>query len=125
MPRHAQARILDRAIPEDLVERIAKPIIHRPQMVPADTSSAGLQFPFTSPGAAPEAPLQDMGVNPPKRVKKELPMPLVDEPTRVDVANRYLGNKACCYETAGPKPRRLRSPRGCLMRKVGGYAEAP
>ena len=39
-------------------------------------------------------------------------MPLVDEPTRVDVANRYLGNKACCYETAGPKPRKLRSPGG-------------
>lgn len=45
MPRHARTRKLDRAIPKDLVKRIAKPIIHRPQMVPANTSLAGLQFP--------------------------------------------------------------------------------
>ncbi|UPX11868.1 hypothetical protein EKO05_0002452 [Ascochyta rabiei] len=44
----AQARVLDRAIPEDLVKRLAKPAIHRPQMLPADRETNRTSVPPTS-----------------------------------------------------------------------------
>ena len=44
----AQARILDRAIPEDLVKRLAKPAIHRPQMVPANRKTSRTSVPPAS-----------------------------------------------------------------------------
>ena len=45
---NAQARVLDRAIPEDLVKRLAKPVIHRPQMLPANRETSRTSVPFTS-----------------------------------------------------------------------------
>ena len=45
---NAQARILDRAIPEDLVKRLAKPAIHRPQMVPANRKTSRTSVPPAS-----------------------------------------------------------------------------
>jgi len=45
---NAQARVLDRAIPEDLVKRLAKPAIHRPQMVPASRKTSRTSVPPTS-----------------------------------------------------------------------------
>ena len=44
---NAQARVLDRAIPEDLVKRLAKPAIHRPQMLPANRKTSRTSVPFT------------------------------------------------------------------------------
>ena len=45
---NAQARVLDRAIPEDLVKRLAKPAIHRPQMLPANRETSRTSVPPTS-----------------------------------------------------------------------------
>ena len=45
---NAQARVLDRAIPEDLVKRLAKPAIHRPQMLPANRKTNRTSVPPTS-----------------------------------------------------------------------------
>ena len=45
---NAQARVLDRAIPEDLVKRLAKPAIHRPQMLPANQKTNRTSVPPTS-----------------------------------------------------------------------------
>jgi hypothetical protein len=45
---NAQARVLDRAIPEDLVKRLAKPAIHRPQMVPANQKTNRTSVPLAS-----------------------------------------------------------------------------
>ena len=51
---NAQARILDRAIPEDLVKRLAKPAIHRPQMLPANRETNRTSVPSTSTLQLPE-----------------------------------------------------------------------
>jgi hypothetical protein len=45
---NAQARVLDRAIPEDLVNRLAKPVVHRPQMLPANRETNRTSVPSTS-----------------------------------------------------------------------------
>ena len=45
---NAQARALDRAIHEDLVKRLAKPVIHRPQMLPANQKTNRTSVPSTS-----------------------------------------------------------------------------
>jgi hypothetical protein len=51
---NAQARVLDRAIPEDLVKRLAKPAIHRPQMLPANRETNRTSVPLTSTLRRPE-----------------------------------------------------------------------
>ena len=51
---NAQARVLDRAIPEDLVKRLAKPAIHRPQMVPASRETSRTSVPPASALQPPE-----------------------------------------------------------------------
>jgi hypothetical protein len=51
---NAQARVLDRAIPEDLVKRLAKPAIHRPQMLPANRETSRTSVPSTSALQLPE-----------------------------------------------------------------------
>jgi len=49
-------------------------------------------------GAKPEAMLQNIGVSQPEQGRTDAE-PRIILPTRVNVANRYLGNKACKYET--------------------------
>ena len=51
---NAQARVLDRAIPEDLVKRLAKPVIHRPQMLPANRETSRTSVPSASTLQLPE-----------------------------------------------------------------------
>jgi hypothetical protein len=52
---NAQARVLDGAIPEDLVKRLAKPAIHRPQMVPAHQQINRTSVPRASATQQPKA----------------------------------------------------------------------
>nr|GFB05448.1 hypothetical protein [Tanacetum cinerariifolium]GFB05493.1 hypothetical protein [Tanacetum cinerariifolium] len=65
---NAQARVLDRAIPEDLVKRLAKPAIHRPQMVPAGRETNRTSVP-------PASALQPPGGNQHRASRKESPSP--------------------------------------------------
>jgi len=65
---NAQARILDGAIPEDLVKRLAKPAIHRPQMVPANRKTNRTSVP---PASALQQPKGDQH----RSSRKESPSP--------------------------------------------------
>ena len=65
---NAQARVPDRAIPEDLVKRLAKPAIHRPQMLPANQETNRTSVPSTSTWQQPEG-------NQPRPSRKESPSP--------------------------------------------------
>ncbi|KAI1675979.1 hypothetical protein KJE20_14438 [Pyrenophora tritici-repentis] len=49
-------------------------------------------------GATPTAPLQYIGFRPPIQAPNSHQAP-VGTLDRVDVSNRYLGNKACKYDT--------------------------
>lgn len=65
---NAQARVLDRAIPEDLVKRLAKPAIHRPQMLPANRETSRTSVP---PASALQHPKGDQL----RASRKESPSP--------------------------------------------------
>ena len=98
MPHHAhKARLLGRTAPNDLVD-----IWHGQQSTdPFDarlSKQAGLQLLTTSAGATPEASLQYIGLSPPVQGVNSRQAP-GNALARVNVPNRYLGNKACKYET--------------------------
>ena len=65
---NAQARVLDRAIPEDLVKRLAKPAIHRPQKLPANQKTNRTSVPSASTLRLPEG-------DQPRPSRKESPSP--------------------------------------------------
>lgn len=65
--------------------------------MPADEST-GLQVPTTNPGALLEAMLITIGADRPEQ-EETMAEPRMNAPTRVNVANRHLGNKACFQET--------------------------
>jgi hypothetical protein len=104
---NAQARIASRTAPKDLVNVLAEPIIHRPHTVPAHGGERDFGYWSRKMGAMPAAPLRYIGFRPP------IQAPIVDcapgsAPDRVDVSNRYLGNKVCEYDTSLVPPARGR-----------------
>lgn len=72
-------------------------------MVPAHGGERGFGYWTRKMGAVPAAPLRYIGFRPP------IQAPTVDcapgsAPDRVDVSNRYLGNKVCKYDTSWVPP---------------------
>jgi hypothetical protein len=101
--------------------------------------------PTTNPGASPEAMLITIGADQPEQ-EETIAEPRMNAPTRVNVANRHLGNKACFQETIvysgknqraeSPLKRALNStdernvgwghqPNGCLYPQVKPYTLQP
>lgn len=100
-PHTHEARIGGRTVPKELVKCLAEPSIHRPQkwcplMEVSRTSGVERKY-----GCSAEAPLQHIGLSPPLQAPNSRRVP-GNALARVDVPNRYLGNKACKYETKEP-----------------------
>jgi hypothetical protein len=76
---------------------LAKPAIHRPQMLPANRNQQDFSC-QPQVQAQRDASLQYIGFRLPLQGINSRRAP-DNAPTRVDVASRYLGNKACKHET--------------------------
>lgn len=106
LPHHAhKERIFGRGIPRGLVDVWQSHSSTDPKRCPLEKRT-GLQLPTTRTGAVPEALLHNIGVSLPEQAEGSCPAP-DNVPTRVNVASRYLGNKACRYGTIGASTRNL------------------
>ena len=73
-PRHALDAETQQSCPQGSGEYLAKPAIHRPQMVP-NKRFEGASVTATRSGAVPERNLLDIGMSQPKTCRRELPSP--------------------------------------------------
>jgi hypothetical protein len=97
-PHTHEARIGGRTVPKELVKSLAEPSIHRPQkwcLLMEVSRTSGVKRKY---GCSAGAPLRDIGLSPPLQAPNSRRVP-GNALARVDVPNRYLGNKACKYET--------------------------
>ena len=98
-PTHAhEARIANRAAPKDLVNNLAKPTIHRPQMVPAHGGERDFGCQSQVRARRQRASTSIYGLSPARTNANSCRAP-GGALGRVNVSNRYLGNKACKYGT--------------------------
>ena len=94
----AQARIASRIAPKDLVNILAKPAIHRPQMVPAHGGERDFGCQSQVRARRQRASTSIYGLSPARTNANSCRAP-GGALGRVNVSNRYLGNKACKYGT--------------------------
>ena len=108
LPHHAhKERIFGRSIPKGLADRWQSHSSTNPERCLLEKRT-GLQLPTVRTGAAPAALLHNIGLNLPEQTESTGPAP-DNVPTRVNVASRYLGNKACKYGTTSASASNLNS----------------
>lgn len=98
---HASSRTKCTGTRRDCPQRsgkfLAKPVIHRPQILPTDRNQQDFSC-RPQVQAQRQTLFQHIGFHPPVQETNICRAP-DNAPTRVDVASRYLGNKACKHET--------------------------